>query len=207
MIQQVNLYQPEIKPTGPWTVPNMARILVGAFLLLALYASYLGWQMGKVNDDIAKFQAQKEEYLGTLENWKKVQAAQRPAELEEELTRLGDEKQRQTQILERVARSDLGNPKGFSPYLEALGKRPLGELWLTNITLLAGGAEVSLGGQTRNAALVPALVEGLQGEAVFAGTRFRALSLTREDADSDAIAFSLQSEGDPLARAAAEDAP
>ena len=54
---------------------------------------------------------------------------------------------------------------------------------------------------------VPALVEGLQGEAVFAGTRFRALSLTREDADSDAIAFSLQSEGDPLARAAAEDAP
>ncbi|MBC7456167.1 MAG: hypothetical protein H7335_21195 [Massilia sp.] len=122
------------------------------------------------------------------------------AEAQRELTML-------TTAAATIGRGGFGDTNGFSGYFRAFGKQRLEGLWLTDVSIAGGGANIGLRGKTLEAELVPRYIAGLGAEPVLQGKAFSSLEIERPGAALIAVGgaavtagpsyliFSLQSAG------------
>ena len=107
-----------------------------------------------------------------------------------------------------IGRGGFGDSRGFSGYFRAFALQSVNGLWLTNVIIGGGGAQIGLRGKTLEAELVPQYIKRLGAEPVMQGKAFSSLEIERSPAGTLAaggaapvavgpsyLTFSLQSAG------------
>ncbi len=194
MNQQINLYLPIFRGTRqPFSAQTMLYALAGAAAVLMLYYSYASWSLGPMKKELASAQQQHSEALKQLEVLgQQAQANQKDAALEQEVVRLGAERDAKQQALNNITGGGLGNTQGFSGQIEGLARRRVEGVWFTNINISQSGASFTLNGGTLAPELVPVLLQALGKEPVFKGIEFKTLLMERSEQQPGRVNFTLR---------------
>ncbi len=181
-MQYINLYQDQFKPQRqvPWL-----QLVVGLLLVLAVLMAGAWWlqqrDMQQTKIALQRAESQNEQVMQTLEVLQKRVAAQgADAALTQQLSLLRRQLQAREplrDVLEQaVARESL-----LPEVMSALAQQRFDGLWLTNIIVTDGGAQLQLSGVATTAERIPLFVDTLGSLAVFRGRHFAQLQLQRRD--------------------------
>ncbi len=202
-MQQVNLYQKELRPAQ---VAFSARTVLGLagiwLLLLATNLGIGGWRQHRAAVELTAAQAaatREAQQLAQLEA-RYPPPAKDPA-LARESARLQAARDGRALLLTQLEGKSLGNTDGFSPQLTALARQTMTGLWLTHIDLRQGGKELTLEGGAGNATTVPLYLQRLAGEQAFAGMEFDTFRLSRPPKAPRQIDFFLETSENGSAQA------
>lgn len=92
-----------------------------------------------------------------------------------------DAEERDVQALEIIAQQlqggKLGSTRSFAPQLRAFGRATTAGVWLTGLHLDNATESMALDGKATDASRLPGLLQALEAEPAFQGTRFEALEL------------------------------
>jgi hypothetical protein len=101
---------------------------------------------------------------------------------------------------------ELGNTRGYSEYFKALARQNVDGLWLTGVSVAAGGNDIGVRGRALDPALLPGYLGRLTREDTLRGKAFGSLQISQaapvkmagKDAGAPApyVEFSLQSGAD-----------
>lgn len=76
-----------------------------------------------------------------------------------------------------LARGELGKTDGFAGYFKALARQSMQGLWLTGVTVGAGGAQIGIQGRAIDPAMVPGYLNRLTHEPLMQGKSFASLQI------------------------------
>lgn len=76
-----------------------------------------------------------------------------------------------------LARGELGDTNGFAGYFKALARQSMQGLWLTGVTVDAGGAQIGIRGRALDPAMVPGYLNRLTSEPLMQGKSFASLQI------------------------------
>lgn len=189
MNQQINLYQPLFRRQKKvFAFRTLVQIAVIAVLGMLLIYAYGHWQTRLLDRQLVQLQTQEQTAVARLTELSRQ--SPNSAALQTELARLRDSLAAKQQILARLANENVGNTQGFSAQLAGFARQTLDGLWLTDITLTAGGRELRLIGNTHTPELMPRYLQKLASEESLTGLRFREVRLSRPE-ESRYILFEL----------------
>ncbi len=188
MSQQINLFNPlflrQKRYFSAWTMVQALGIIVVA--LGAMYAVVLV-QMSALDAQRVATETQGAETRARLaELTAQTKGRGKSAALADELRRAENALKEQQLLLEALRDGSLGDTGGFSSYLTAFARRPLEGLWLTGVTVSAGGTTIDLSGRAVRPELVPAYIQMLNGEPALRGRAFGELRLSVREATPEA---------------------
>lgn len=189
MNQQINLFHPifrkEQKRFSAQTMLQASAVIAVAVLLLI--AANL-WQLRQLRDAGAATDAELRATTKQVETLAKLPGRSADPELLAEQRRL-EQAWSTAQLVRGNTGAVGGKSAGYSEYFVGLARQHVGNLWLTGITVADGGQELVLQGRASRADAVPAYVERLAREPVFAGKQFDAFEIARpvEAADKGRI--------------------
>lgn len=179
MSQQINLYEPRLRPRHELAT---ARNLGVVALLLVLLMTALAWwvradaeRKSEAAEMAGKTQGEAQENLVVLSK----QLAERkvsPALTREIELAKATLAERQA-IVDALDSGKLGNVSGFSAFMSGFARQAQSDLWLTGFSINQGGEEIEIRGRALDPARLTAYVQGLSGEPVFKGRRFAALEM------------------------------
>ena len=182
MSQQINLFNPiflkQKKYFSAVTMVQALGLLVIGMLLLNVFAVRQTNSLERLLAATGSSASQQREQLIGLTKQYSDRGVSK--QLEQDIARVEGRLRTRAQLLSEIQTGVGGNVDGFSRYLEALARRTMDGVWLTGIE--AGkGNELVIKGRALNAELVPAYLQTLSRERVFAG---RALSALHVEARS-----------------------
>jgi Tfp pilus assembly protein PilN len=192
--QQINLHQPIFRQQRALFSARIVLRIAGIWALaLGVIWGLSLWRDGLLAGEQARLErnrdfaaAQLKELTGTAAD------PARSQQLEAEVATLSSQRAQKEGVLRVLMRGDLGGTTGFAPHMETLARRRIDGVWLTRVTLSAGGQEVSLGGRTLDAERLPEFLERLAAddEEGLRGARFGEVRLERAD-DGESLRFEL----------------
>jgi hypothetical protein len=112
-------------------------------------------------------------------------------EIVNEVKNYQDQNQSKTTILGLLASATSSKTTHYSDYLEALARKAIPGLWLTNIGIRDNGNDLSIEGKTLSPQYVPLLISGLGGESVFKGKTFEVFKISTDEKTGE-ISFNLE---------------
>jgi Tfp pilus assembly protein PilN len=191
-MQQINLYLPEFRPNRePLRAIHMAWGGLAFLVLLVCFSFYSSHQQSLLVKQLEQEQVNQ----NTLQTQLQILSAKRPvqasADLDAKIIRLQKSFQRHQQILAMIAHQDLGNDKGFSVQLNALGQASLDTISIESFSLQRGGKYAELTGLTRSADQVPLYLQRLRKDSSFTDVGFGVLNVERDMQQSGLLKFSL----------------
>jgi hypothetical protein len=191
-MQQINLYLPEFRPNRePLRAIHMAWGGLAFLVLLVCFSFYSSHQHALLEKQLG----QEQENQKTLQTQLQILSAKRPAQasadLDAKIIQLQKSLQRHQQILAMIAHQDLGNDKGFSAQLNALGQASLTTISVESFSLQRGGKYAELTGLARSADQIPLYIQRLRKDSSFAEVGFGVLSVERDAQQSGLLKFSL----------------
>ncbi|WP_339753145.1 PilN domain-containing protein [uncultured Marinobacter sp.] len=183
MIQQVNLYVLELRPSQERLQARGAlAVLALGVVLVALLAGIVGYQNAGMAKQTAALEQQNrrlEQVVAELSET--VRSRQPDAEVEAALARVTGTLARRQRLLERVESLVVSGGGRFSPQMAALARQIPENVWLTGVALQSEPSRVTIEGRSLSGALVPLYLENLGEEAAFTGRTFGAFRLSRPD--------------------------
>lgn len=196
-MQQINLYLPEFRPNRePLRAIHMLWCGLALLILLLAFSFYSHNQQKRLSEQLAQEQASLQTMQSQLQLLSAKKPAQASAELDVKIAQLQKSLQRHLQILSMISHQDLGNDKGFSSQLSALGQASLQTVSVESFSLQRGGKYAELSGVTRAADQIPLYVQRLRRDASFAEVGFGVLNIERDKEQSGVLKFSLAKAGD-----------
>jgi hypothetical protein len=177
--QQINLFNPAFIPPKEYvTGKSLAFLLAGVLSVVGAGAAWALHQAEQQESLLAAAQAEQKSVLASFEASTKAAAARvanpaLAAQLDEARARR-DFRDRVLAISERALQA---HGEGFARYLRGLAAHGVPGLWLTGLSLDAGGTNFSLSGQAVRQELVPEYVRRLNGDKVFSGKSFAGIQL------------------------------
>lgn len=198
MIQSVNLYTEELRPSKERLQAKSAALALALALLVVVVAGGVArYQAVQAEQNLAIQEQRNEQLLATVERLSAAVAEQQPdAALEAELETIRQTVARREYLLDRVTSLVSDDSDGFSPLLEGLARRVPDGLWLTGIRMQPASGVLVLEGQTEAGSLVPVFLDQLGNEPAFSGMAFGAFRLLREE-DSRWIGFRVATRRNP----------
>ncbi len=182
--QQLNLFDPLLRPPRVWLTPW--RLLIGALALLALLKAGAWWLDNQAKAANGRATAQEAQLLQLAQQAQ----ADRPddAAQERELALL----RQRVQLAQRLADAQAGagdERRKATELLAALSRAAPGDVWLTRAQWQAGQgaspARIALEGQLLDAKRLPAYLRRLEAQEAFAGQQFTQLQVRPPSADAD----------------------
>ncbi|MEM9690151.1 MAG: hypothetical protein AAF917_11805 [Pseudomonadota bacterium] len=169
-----------------------AGILIAVMTLIAMFADF---RVASIEDEMQVAELQEAAAVERLANLRAtIDAEMGGQSWQDQLDDALGELQKRQAILTLVQGSTLGETRGFSPQLRALSRQHIEGIWLTYITLSAGGDQTRIEGQTIGAELVPMYVQNLIDEGPFARQRFNQFEIDNPiDNTSGSLFFSMDS--------------
>ena len=190
-MQQINLYLPEFRPNRePVRAIHMLWAGLALIVLLILFSIYSNHQYKLLEQQLAEEKAAQQNMLTQLQAISAKKPAQTSAQLDAKVEQLQKNLQRHIQILNMISHQDLGNDKGFSAQVGALGQASLNTMSLESFSLQRGGKYAELKGLTRSADQIPLYLQRLRKDPAFSDVGFGVLTMER-DAQSGLLKFSL----------------
>lgn len=187
MYQQINLYQPIFRKQrqifSAATLVQLTGIVTCA--LLAIYAFGLV-QVRGLESEVVQLEGRERALTTQLARIDPAQSHNRRAEVEEELKRLNAALLAQQRLIDVLRDKPLGSQKGFSDYMEALGRERTPELWLTQFAVNGSTGALELAGRSTRPELVPEYLQRLGRETALSGQRFDALEIAHDTATGEA---------------------
>lgn len=186
MSQQINLFNPIFRQQKKYfssvTMAQALGVIAVACLLLAGDAMYRARKLqaqAAASDALLQARQQK------LADYK-VQYAPRvkSATLPDEIAAAQMELTMLTNAAATLKRGGFGDTRGFSEYFRALARQSVNGLWLTEVTIGAGGDQIGVRGRTLEADLVPAYMRRLSAEPIMQGKAFASLEIERPNAQA-----------------------
>ena len=193
-LQQVNLYQDELKTQKlNYSALMLAQLSLIFVVVFSLVSGVKYFQLQQHQTLLVDSQNKQKLAMANLQ---KIQAelglrkkdnvlAKRIKDKSKELTN----KQKVFNIL---SRDEFGNTQGFIGHVSGLARQRIEGLWLTQIRIAGGGANVTLNGTTSNPTLLPKYLQRLSSEKAFVGTEFESLVMARQEKKEQWLNFSLQ---------------
>jgi hypothetical protein len=198
MKQQINLYQPmfrrQKKVFSAVAMCQVAGIAVAG--LLVVYGFGV-WQLNRMQAEQTRVANQLAAAQQRLDSFAAAYPARIKSEaLERELAALVLELNARQTIDRVLSTGAFGNTSGFSARLSALARQHVQGTWLTRVAIGNGGASVDLSGRALAPEFIPAYVQRLSNEAVFAGQGFHALAIERLPEAPRVVGFELKTAGE-----------
>lgn len=190
-MQQINLYLPEFQPNRePLRAIHMLWAGLVLIILLILFSIYSNHQYKLLEQQLAGEKAAQQNMLTQLQAISAKKPAQTSAQLDAKIAQLQKNLQRHIQILSMISHQDLGNDKGFSAQVSALGQASLNTMSIDSFSLQRGGKYAELKGLTRSADQIPLYLQRLRKDPAFAEVGFGVLAIER-DTQSGLLKFDL----------------
>ncbi|GGY67846.1 hypothetical protein GCM10011613_10070 [Cellvibrio zantedeschiae] len=191
-MQQINLYLPEFRPNRePLRAIHMLWGGLALLLLLILFSFYSNYEYKALEQQLAQEKVAQQNMQTQLQLLSTKKPAQSSAELDVKIAQLQKNLQRHLQILSMISHQDLGNDKGFSSQLNALGQASLNTISVQAFSLQRGGKYAELSGLTRSADQIPLYLQRLRRDSSFAEVGFGVLNIERDKEQSGLLKFSL----------------
>lgn len=180
MIQQINLYQDELKTKATPALNNYIYGLAIAGLLFFGFSIYLLIDQNNTKNDIQQTQQQ----LSDAEHQVQMMQDQYPQQevdkgIVQEISRYQNILTSLSQVVHLLSDNKSDQTQGFSRYFSALARQSFSDVWLTKISVDAEQNNLSLHGSTFNTKTIPEFLQKLHHEPVFKGRIFETLTMTQ----------------------------
>ncbi|RLA00059.1 MAG: hypothetical protein DRQ42_06375 [Gammaproteobacteria bacterium] len=197
-MQQINLYQDQIKPEKTTLAANQIVLLALLFIAMLIVFSIYSYQRVEAHKGALAEQQQRydqsQQQLTTLKQ-QLSQQDQRPL-LETELVKLKQDLQEKQTVLDYLSNHTFGNQDGFSGTLTSLSKQRIDDVWLTGFSLMDGGQFISLHGDATQPSLIPVYIDSLAKSDHFRGKEFSVFHLEHPDDNTEFYNFRLNTQKD-----------
>lgn len=179
MTQQINLYEPRLRPRHAWATARNVGVAAAALLVVMIaLALDAGYQSDRKAAELSALQRQV-----SSEQERMTALAKLVAERRVSPALVSDSAKAQTLLASRQEVMDIldsgkvGNSSGFSEFMFGFARQIQPDLWLTGFSMSAGGEEIEIRGRLLDPAKLPGYVQRLSSEPVFHGRRFAALDM------------------------------
>lgn len=180
MSQQINLFNPALRPKKDWL--TLSNVVLAAALMLAALMVVGSWGRYKEGLELARFKSQEAQLKATqaqLVELASLQANRRTDPLLEK--EVADKKlliNQKQQVLALLEDGEVGNRAGFAMFMTALARQTPEGVWLTGFDIQSGGKSIRLQGGLINEPALPLFVQHLNQEPEFKGRHFAALQVS-----------------------------
>jgi Tfp pilus assembly protein PilN len=183
MSQQINLYNPIfLKLPKHFSARTMLQALTVIAAGIAAFGAYAAYQTAQLEGLAVALERQLAAERARLAQFGERHSPQGAAKrLEAELRDAEERLKAADALLASIRAGDFGSAQGFSEYFSVFARRALPGVWLTGVTIGAGGNELNIQGRVLQADLVPAYLRGLNAEAVMRGRSVVELKLVARD--------------------------
>lgn len=197
MIQQVNLYQLELKEAQGLSFWFMTKVVSG-FVILLFFISVMNiYNHIKTKQELHVVELEQNETSQAMEKAKsKIPNAQTKEAYLEQIRHLETEQKTRKDMLATLINLQSTQTLGFSRYFNALASQVTSGVWLTIFKLDQDKNDISLEGIALRPDNVSHLMDGLSHESVFRGKIFQVFKLA-VDEKIDHINFKLSTEEQP----------
>ncbi len=203
MAQQINLYDPALRPQRDAFTARASLLWAASAALLATAA---GWalQLSTPAQTLAPHASSGQALPASPAVSAAVSAAASAASAPvsaaaAELQRLRDFEAHQRRVQAAILDGGLGNRSGHAEYLRALARQAQPQVWLTGFSVKPESKALEIEGQTLDASALPAYLRRLNTEERFKGRPFAHLNIRQAATDGTAAAAPLSSETAPPA--------
>jgi len=196
MRQEVNLYQAGIRPQKSH-LSGIRALLVLALVLciLAGISLYQQQRAAELRHRLKEAEATRQPLQKKVEQLRQRASQQRDQDLRSRIRELEAEKKARRQLVDIISRTGTSGQKDFAPFLKALARQHLPNLWLTRFRIeLEGTPTLRLTGRTTVSEQIPEYLLRLSREKVFSGFSFRTLRAERLEEQPEVVEFTLASE-------------
>lgn len=178
MAQQINLFNPALRPKREWvTAANMLMAMAAIAVVMLLYGTVVvrDSRQAQLRADTAA--AGVKGLRDQLVTEAAVLKRGPDKALGDEIARLEAALNVRQQIIARFQGVGIGNKEGFSRYLEAFARQRTPGVWLTGMSLSGADGDIFIRGRAQSADLLPAFVVALNREEALRGKAVRELQL------------------------------
>ncbi len=191
-MQQINLYLPEFRPNRePLRAIHMLWAGLAFLILLICFSFYSNHKYKILLQQLDVEQKSQESIQAQLALLGAKKPAESSAEIDAKISQLQKSVERHQKILAMISHQDLGNDKGFSAQLVAMGQASLPTISVESFSLQRGGTYAELAGITRNADQIPLYLQRLRKDSSFSEVGFGVLNVERNSEESGLLKFSL----------------
>ena len=206
--QQINLFNPAFQPQKQVLSSATIALAVGAVVAGVAILAVIGrMETAELRRQAASGASHLEKSQARLASAnREFIPRQKDATLEAQIAEASTQLAAMRHISGALSRGELGDTGGFAGYFKALARQSVQGLWLTGVTVGAGGAQIGIKGRTVDPAMVPGYLNRLTHEPLMQGKSFASLQIGEaaplqvQDADGKPatrpapyIEFSLQS--------------
>lgn len=188
MTQQINLYDPRLRPSRELATARNLGVAVAVLLLtMTAAATWLRVGADRQQAEFANIQTEVRNEQTRLAALEKQLAEQKvSAALLGEIAAARDAVEVRSEALKVLDAGQLGNATGFSAMMSGFARQTVGDLWLTGFTATRGGEDIEIRGRLLDPAHLPAYVQRLSREPVFQGRRFATLQMKHGEPEATA---------------------
>lgn len=181
MMQQVNLYLPELRPKTDYLSTRNALCLIAVFLLVLLLDYGLTVRtVNKLQNALHDVQRQNVELQDNIARMDIQPQDQRKKNLETRIAQSRRTLGNHRRLIDVLRGETLGNNRGFSQKIETLAALSHDGLSLQRLALTDGGRELHLTGRSRTTEQIPVYLNSLRMHDAFADTGFGELNIERK---------------------------
>lgn len=197
--QQINLFNPAFQPQkqvlSSATIALAMGVVIAGVTILAVIGKMETAQLQQQAGSGAAQLEQRQARL--LEANREFVPRQKDATLDAQIAEAGTQLAAMRHISGALSRGELGDTSGFAGYFKALARQSAQGLWLTGVTVDAGGSQIGIKGRTVDPAMVPGYLNRLTHEPLMQGKSFASLQI------GEAAPLQVQdAEGKPATRPA-----
>ena len=199
MKQQINLFNPAFQPQkqvlSSATIALAVGVVIAGIAILAVAGKFETAELQQQASSGASQLGKRQERLATAN--REFIPRQKDATLEAQIAEANTQLVAMRHISGALSRGELGDTSGFAGYFKALARQSAQGLWLTGVTVGAGGAQIGIKGRTVDPAMVPGYLNRLTHEPLMQGKSFASLQI------GEAAPLQVQdAEGKPATRPA-----
>lgn len=179
MSQQINLYEPRLRPRRLLLTGSRLAIAFGLVLALCVAVSaWARWQADQVGAESLRLQAEVKTWQEQHDALVKQLVEKRiPANVQSELDNARAMVAVRRDVIGLLDAGRLGNAEGFSSVFRGFARQSERDLWLTGFSVSQGGQEIEIRGKLLDSTKLPGYVQRLASDPAFQGRRFAALTV------------------------------
>jgi Tfp pilus assembly protein PilN len=183
MSAQINLFEPRfLKQRDVISLGNVAALAIVTYLALAAAGTWAWHNAASRKQAAANAERQLKAAKDQVEAVTKAMGRKADPGLIAEAERIEAMVRRRAEIARMLDSGAIGNSAGFAEFLRGLARQVPGGLWLTGLSIGAGGQDVEIRGRTVDPAALPEYIRRLGTEKSFHGRNFAALAMNRQAA-------------------------
>lgn len=177
MSQEINLFNPALRPKTDWLAFRPVAALTLALVALVVVAwAWVAWQTQAATQERIAGEARLRAAQQSLSEAQATLAGHRPSpQLAAEIDRLTTDLARRHHVLQRVRETVVDGNGGLSDVMRGFSRQIMEGVWLTGFS--SDGKGIDIRGRLLDPGLLPAYIRRLNNEPAFRGRRFATLDM------------------------------